>query len=414
MAVFDPSQPNLAPFYNNIQQTLQQRGDIAEKNQGVLGNVAAIAAPIAQEAQTKEAEANKKDLLSFKTALDEQLDDHQTANKTASEGKMPYTQADIDSFWDQNKLPPESKPTVKGTIYLSDDDIQKQVALAQQRTQLNNLADQLDKTDPKRAAAVRALGVPNEKMTQGAAEAIRKIAFPEDDNTAAKIQYKTLSDGNTYPVLNGAVVGAALKLPDTSGVISDYPSLQKVSPKSAKDLDAITSAFNKDPETRKATAKLNALNSLEKALSGKTVNPNEVTNIRAELAQAVGNVPGGRFSSTLLQNEGYSKAVADRMEQFLETSSTGGLSDTNRKNDLAQVQENKAVVKKQLQDSINGNADQAVAKIKNLNPEFAKKYIGATTGHLLDQSPEEYLISINAPVTPKNLEWAKGKVNGSK
>lgn len=409
MAVFNPGSPNISSVYDNVQHALEQSAAIAGKNTGVLGTLNAAVNPIVTEAQRIQEEKSKRELLQFKNSLDDQLAQHQATYTAEADGRMATTQEDIDNVWKQHNLPPEAKPTIKGKVFISPADQTKMVDEAHQHVQINALADEVETTNPKRAKAIRALATTGNKD----AETIRKIAFPEDDTP--KVQYKTLSDGNTYPVLNGTVVGPALKTTDSSTVISDYPTLQKTSPKSAKDLDAIQTSFNKDPETRKATAKLHALNSLENALKGDSVNPNEVTNIRAELAQAVGNVPGGRFSSTLLQNEGYSKAVADRLEQWLETGATGGLSETNRKNDLKQVQDNKALVKKQLQESVDGSSKLAVSKIKNLNPEFAKKYIGSTVQHFLEQSPEEYLISIGANITPSNIEWAKGKVsNGSK
>lgn len=328
MAVFDPSTPNLSGSYGLIQQALQQKGNIALQNEGVLGNVAAAAAPIAQEAQIQQEQSNKKDLLSFKTALDEQLDDHQTANKSASEGRMPYTQADIDAFWDQNKLPPESKPTVKGTIYLSDDDIQKQVALAQQRTQLNNLADQLDKTDPKRAAAVRALGVPNEKMTQGAAEAIRKIAFPEDDTAS-----ETPATGNdifgrrvrVWPsgkqqILGG---GAAKEVPDNQ-MATKPENLRK------GEMDLVNKGAQIiQKQAKPLTDQMDRIDTLKEEVADN--NPAALVNIKAEDALTSG-IPGGRLNAQTMQQEGFSKGVADKIDQAMTQASGGAaLSKDNQK-----------------------------------------------------------------------------------
>lgn len=158
MAVFNPGTPNLAGNYENIQNALSQSAAIAGKNTGVLGNAAAVAAPIAEESQTLDKAAIENGQTAFKGAVEDQLNQNQAYYKTQSEGKTLWTQDDIDQLMKTHypQIKPQNYPQVGDAgIYSSPQDIQALAEHGEQKGAFEIAASQMDKVDKTKGEAMR-------------------------------------------------------------------------------------------------------------------------------------------------------------------------------------------------------------------------------------------------------------------
>lgn len=384
MAVFNPGTPSLASNYANIQDALAKSADISGKDTGGYGIANAVAEPLVQEIQHQRSQAEQMGMEAFKTSLLDQLDSRKQSREFDYAGGRTLKQEDVDAFEREHGFEPGSLKGYVGTKWRDPKDLesvlttahaeaQKVHDAAEQAKRIKDLADEVEKTDPKRAKAIRALGVPNGKLPAGADEAIRKIAFPEDEKKPPNhgtpgtdaFGRKVISyeDGTTK------IVGGNAPQEIEDGAIATKKEHLR---KSESDL------FNRGNAIIQKQAKpivdqLDRIDTLKKEVADN--NPSTLINIKAEDALTSG-IPGGRLNSNIIKQEGFAPGIANKIDQAL-TQAAGGhaLSKDNQKYILMYLKAKEKKYVEHLDQAIGTTAEQVHQNMPDpsrVDPDFIK------------------------------------------
>lgn len=373
MAVANPQQANLAPSFDMIQQALQERAKLNLATPPSTAGVAAgaigkgVGAYVGKQISTEE----DKKLLTFKASLEDQLDKNRTKYAAAAAGKAPYTQDDLDSYYESHGLDKKYVPAFPDgidTLYMSPDDIQTHTAQAQRMTNVESLASQVEKTDPVKAQVIRTVG--NTDKGDPYLATIGGLSKPH---------FVKLADGLTHVVDNtGKDITPPLENLNTNSdaSVDDY---KKLNPTDKKKADKIVDDLVvKNPEVKKIASNIDVLKDLQNMIDTGKDNPTALTNIRTKLGVDVGGVSPGRMSSAVFQNEGYSKALSDRIEQWMTTGMEGTFSAKNLQGIQDQVKNDAAHFQQRYGELTNG-AVGALTTQTGLTPEAAQRLLGSYT-----------------------------------
>jgi hypothetical protein len=366
MAVASPMYPDLQGSYQNIQNALSQGAQIAEKTPGPAGIVAGALAPIADEMQQDRE-------LAYKGAIQDQLNRNEAYYQAQGQGKTFVTQDMVDNH--MQKVAPNTgsqfTPQVGAGVMMTPDDMQGLIQKGVAQANIESVASKLDKQFPGGLNGDIYRASMRMGDTQGAnsAAGFGMMTTHPDPVTGAPILY-----------MNGRPIGRADQMfPGVFGggndptQVNSWADLAK-NPNGYKDLSKATEKFANDPQVSGYTKKMDLLNNINKTATEN--NPTAGTNVRAMLEQAVGNVPASRFSSKLLQSEGFSKAWSDQAVQWATSIGTGKLSDTNQKLILEQVASEKQFNQGLLNDKIDNESANYKDKYK-LSDSFAKQAFSA-------------------------------------
>lgn len=380
MAVFNPGVPSLEPLYSGIADALNKRADIASKDTGTLGAIASAAQPIADEAQLLHQYDLKKGLEAFHGAIQDELNRNQVMYQTQAAGKKRYTQDDIRKMVKQayGDLPEKYIPDVGPEgIWATPEEIQALAEHGEYNAQAEKFAANFDKTDKQKADLIRLLSKDKNNtqylaMIGGAS----KISYQVDANTGYHVPVNQF----------GQVVGPPL---ETQGLgVDDKGNIKqkdytKLPPKMRLAVEKEKTKAEGDPQINKSVDQLALMDQLRDAVIQN--NPTEIINIRARLGQAIGGLSGSRMASNLLQQEGFSKSLADQLEQWGTTKLTGQLSPTNQKFLVQQIDD----TKKNLRNTLKNNV---AAKAKDIQTASGNKLDDQTAMDLASSKAAPYLL----------------------
>ena len=163
MAVANPQDINVAPYYGNIINSINNQAEIASRprpDSGVTTALKTIAPIITNQIQkTQEMEREKK-LLEYKAVLQDKLEKNKNLYESEKEGTVPITQQDLNEAFKQHTGNEKYAPIIPGgkTIRMKPEDFKKLLDSGKIDIQIEDLAKRIEVTDPVKAAAIRAAG----------------------------------------------------------------------------------------------------------------------------------------------------------------------------------------------------------------------------------------------------------------
>ena len=170
MAVTNPQTPNLAPFYENIVGTINRQAEQARRPRpmSTFGAVATTAADTASTILNREREKKEQeDLLRFKFKLEDKVRENEVDRKMLAEGRTQTTQADLDALATKAGVAPEIARDIAAPLlnkYMTPEERMKYVNDAYKEVFNEDLFQEMVKTDPKKAKALRAAGPEGAKI----------------------------------------------------------------------------------------------------------------------------------------------------------------------------------------------------------------------------------------------------------
>ena len=397
--VVQPPQPNLAPSYEVIQQALAQQAQTAKETPPTpLGNAAKLVGTAAGAYAGHEfSEAEEKHLIDFKAHAEGEMQKDVAQFKAPLEGRTPLTQDDINQPYnaqgitDQTLIPKAPKET----MYMTAEEKQNYGAKLLRSYNVNSTARTLE-SQPN----------PNAKLRASLFRIVS--ADPSQDATASRIagmgavKLQKMSDGKTYPIDPANPFSAIGPAIDDS-VVAKTNSVDNPLQLAPKDKETankrIQDTVGKGTEAAKAVAKINGMNALENELSkvdkdgNPDVNPTAIANIRSRLALDVGGMSSKNLGSTVMQQEGFSKAAGDRFEQMWETWKKGDFTKTNVDYLLDQTRQSRM----QFQNDLDGYS---LAARKSLMTDIPLTDAGAAKMVAPYVTPTQYKNTSNPPPPP--------------
>ena len=406
MAVTPPVVPNLTGAYGNIQQALEQSAQIAGKNQGGVGMLAAAAEPLGEDAQA-----------AFKYSIEDQLLKNQAMYGAFAEGKTLYTNDDLISDMKQHhpEIDPQHYPTLPDSVMLSPQDKNALEEHGIYNVNIEAVASEFDKKDPLKGNLFRLAARSKDDQMMNTIAGMGKMGTIPEKGT-----------GRTIMTVNGQPIGYMDQIFGThlntganasaTPLIKDWNTLKYQAPDEFKTLSTEAAKFPDDPNVKGYTSSLDNIQYIEKAARENT--KGSALNIQARLEQAAGGVPASRISSKVLQSEGYSKAWSDQMEQWLQTAKGGTLTPENQKNILQQSWDEEDLKRSQLLQKIKSSADMAQTQ-HQLDPDFAASIFStpiqqytAPKDNNVKRAIVRYLISKSLPADDTHISNVVNQVTG--
>lgn len=433
MTVSNPQQLDLSGAYQNILRALDaKRQAINDTPLTPLANVAnAVGKATGAYVGTKIEGAHEKDLLTFKSSLEKELQANQAKATTDAQGYKDYTQEDVNTYFKSHGITDEKHIPQLGNFRAKPQEFQDAVDKSAARVEVERLASTLEKTDPKRAAALRI--VSNGSLPEGTAKQVKEIILPEDDikkNAPKPImkgfdafgrQVATYDDGTTK---YGA--GQAIKEVPEGELVTSKDGLRGTAALGEQKI------FNQglslaSKQTKPIVDSLDKIKNTEKIVNEN--NPNTLINIKAEDLQTSG-ITGGRLNQKYITQEGFNPGIVQKGQQLL-TSWQGNqaLSNDNKKAILAYLKVKKA----EAQDTLSARLSDVVATTHSSMPdptridpafiaaEFKKpissylpKEAGSTDGGLLKVAITKYLTARNLPADNAHIKAVADNLNSER
>lgn len=389
MAVSNEQAPNLAGSYENIIGQLQQRAGMEATRKNGFDVATGV----------------------VNTADKEMQKARDFAQQQAAAGKVLFTPDKIQQVVDKvNAEIPEGKPKVKTSDYSSFANTWGDRDAVQNKAEQDLFASSFTDPQKARAAAID----PKAAAASVLARDKNLLKIGRDDNSSTGWSYFNIDP--IHPEAPGTNAGVEAPVPagfnKTQGTwatttdpntglthrINSTTNEDKVlfAPKNRPIDQLITKTEQLYPVEKKAIEKAKyetkaqvkpIIDSLEKADSlisdVNANNPNTLLNIRAELAKLGAGIPGSKVSLGVMQNEALSPGLADRAEQALvKMEGKKALSDTNKAAILQYINEKKAQKVKELNDTIQGQADSL--SLPDVHPDFLKSELAKSYGRFLN------------------------------
>lgn len=328
MTVSNPQQLDLSGAYQNILRALDaKRQAINDTPLTPLANVAnAVGKATGAYVGTKIEGAHEKDLLTFKSSLEKELQANQAKATTDAQGYKDYTQEDVNTYFKSHGITDEKHIPQLGNFRAKPQEFQDAVDKSAARVEVERLASTLEKTDPKRAAALRI--VSNGSLPEGTAKQVKEILLPED--SAKEDRPQKITDPETgdifdyYPKTNARVqiTGPTEQTPPgemATKVTQLHPNEIKTLQKAKVDF----SKGNKDL--------IDVIKNTDK-LKNSVLSDNKVGKFNDQVALVkLAGISAGRISQGEIVRDAGSQALADQATQLLSTKTSGKWSDENKR-----------------------------------------------------------------------------------
>lgn len=330
MAVSNPNQIDLSSSYGNILRALDsQRQAISETPPDTLGVLAHTAGKtIGAYAGMKIEGAHEKDLATFKNSLEQQLQEHAAKVNSDAEGYQTLTQTDVDNeFKKQGITDPKFIPQLpNGTIRAKPDELQKYIHKGAAHVEVERLATSLEKTDPKRAAALRI--VANDSMPEGTSKQLKEIILPEDaakEDRPQKITDPATGDIFDYYPKTGAKI-------QITGPVEPTPPGElatKVTQLHPAEIKTLQKA--KEDFTKRTKDLVDVIKNTDK-LKTSVLSDNKVGKFNDQVSLVkLSGLSAAKISQGEIVRDAGSQALADQATQLLSTKTSGKWSPENKR-----------------------------------------------------------------------------------
>jgi len=351
MAVTQPFAPNLSGAYGNIQQALEQSAQIAGKNTGPLGSVAAGLKPVADVASERSQEM-------FKAGIEDQLAKNKIQYMTAAEGKSLWTQDDVNTALakEHPNLDPKNYPQVgKAGFMATPEEVTKLEEHGLLQADITNKVDEIAKTDPKKASTVELLMRAGD--TQGAARLMGAgpIKWMLDNSTGYHIAVDQF--GSPVPGMQPLEAYGG-KINPTNGDVK-VTKLDQLDPITKRSVIPAISKAVSDPDINKDINKLYQIQDLKKAVMSN--NPLAVINVKSETGQAIGGMAPGRMVGRIMEQEETDPREVQKIKSYFEKNwGSGGMTDTVRKETLDMLNDTETQIRQRVDQNISAKGKEIV------------------------------------------------------
>lgn len=361
MAVLQPGA--FQGIYEMLQQRANQERNAPPSTLAVAANAAGkvSGAYAGAKISNKMDAEHEKDLLRFKSGLEDTLTKKKEKYKAQGDGKQLFDQKKVNDYYQSRGLDVKFAPNVgEDGLYLSDKELQDIMNEGQSHVGREKLADSVEQSDPKFAAYIRAF--PKE------GDEVAKRLFPETNKRSGDSGKRIVKDterGITYEYDLATKEMTPIAGMKPSGPIKAIDALEKNDRKEAVDVkNKFQNVYKKYRET------LDVAGQLEKSISAK--NPILDTATRVKMAKLFGD--SGNIAIVEQEQYGGSPEIGEQIRNFASRRFEGVTSPENRKYLLEAVR----VLKKGVQENVNTETAREKSNLKevyNFDEDFAHTFL---------------------------------------